>query len=485
MGWVQTAAGPEPGSSRSPGSSGATSEDPPTDPHTVPAQIPTVAGAASGTPDATPSPGGRSGGSLLDGLAGLGDEEDKRLRLRRMKAVALGFLAGAAVIWAVFLFWESRGGPGFTGYVRAAAEAGMVGALADWFAVTALFRHPLGIKIPHTAIIPRKKDQIGESLGTFVQQNFLTRAVVEEKLTTVDVPGRLGAFLEHPGRAERLSGDAATVLAAVTDLLKDDDLQPAVAALVDRKLHETPASPAVARVLELVVDGDRHQEVLSAALRLLSRFLDENRLVFRAQLGDASPAWVPDWVDDRVFDRVFAGLHQFLEEVGDDPRHELRRAYDVRLRAYVHALRTDPGTAARVEDFKKELLQHPAIRDWSGSLWTTGKNAVLAAAADPGSLLRARITGLVLDGARLLRTDPTVRELVQRHSHRAAGYVVERFSGDLADLVSSTVARWDTEETSRRIELQVGRDLQWIRVNGTVVGGLAGLVIYTVAQLIG
>ena len=417
-------------------------------------------------------------------LAGSLDDPARARDLARMKRLATGlFLLAAAVFLVCVLLGEDAGA--WVGYVRATAEASMVGALADWFAVTALFRHPLGLPIPHTAIIPRKKDQIGESLGTFVQQNFLTRAVVEEKLTTVDVPGRLGAFLEHPGRAERLSGDAATVLAAVTDLLKDDDLQPAVAALVDRKLHETPASPAVARVLELVVDGDRHQEVLSAALRLLSRFLDENRLVFRAQLGDASPAWVPDWVDDRVFDRVFAGLHQFLEEVGDDPRHELRRAYDVRLRAYVHALRTDPGTAARVEDFKKELLQHPAIRDWSGSLWTTGKNAVLAAAADPGSLLRARITGLVLDGARLLRTDPTVRELVQRHSHRAAGYVVERFSGDLADLVSSTVARWDTEETSRRIELQVGRDLQWIRVNGTVVGGLAGLVIYTVAQLIG
>jgi uncharacterized membrane-anchored protein YjiN (DUF445 family) len=225
--------------------------------------------------------------------------------------------------------------------------------------------------------------------------------------------------------------------------------------------------------------------VLSAALRLLSRFLEENRLVFRAQLGDASPAWVPDWVDDRVFDKVFAGLQGFLEEVGDDPRHELRRSYDARLRAYVHALRTDPDSAARVEDLKKELLEHPAVRAWSGSLWTNAKNAVLAAAADPDSELRSRLAGLIGDAAQLLQTDRTVRELVQRHTHRIAGSLVERFSGDLAELVSSTVARWDTEETSRRIELQVGRDLQWIRVNGTVVGGLAGLVIYTVAQLLG
>ncbi len=416
-------------------------------------------------------------------LAGSLDDPQRALDLARMKRLATGLFGLAAAVFLVcVLVGEEHGA--WVGYVRATAEASMVGALADWFAVTALFRHPLRLPIPHTAIIPRKKDQIGESLGTFVQENFLTRSVIEEKLGTIDVPGRLGTFLASPGRAERLSGDAAAALSALTELLRDEDLEPAVAALVERKLHETPAAPALARVLELVVDGDRHQEVLSAALRLLSRFLEDNRLVFRAQLGDASPAWVPDWVDDRVFDRIFAGLQSFFEEVGSDPRHELRRSYDARLRAYVEALRTDPEAAARVESLKKELLEHPAVRTWSGSLWSNAKAAVLGAAADPDSELRARVTGLILHGAQLLETDPTVRELVQRHARSVAGYLVERFSGDVADLVSSTVARWDTDETSRRIELQVGRDLQWIRVNGTVVGGLAGLVIYTVAQLL-
>jgi uncharacterized membrane-anchored protein YjiN (DUF445 family) len=417
-------------------------------------------------------------------LAGSLDDPERARDLARMKRLATGlFVVAAAVFLACVLLGRDAGS--WVGYVRATAEASMVGALADWFAVTALFRHPLRLPIPHTAIIPRKKDQIGASLGTFVQENFLTPAVVEHALDNIDVPGRLGAFLAAPGRAERLAGDAAVALTALTDLLKDDDIQPAVAALVDRKLHETPAAPVVARALELVVEGDRHQEVLSAALRGLARFLQDNRLVFRAQLGDASPSWVPDWVDDRVFDRVFAGLESFLEEVGQDPRHELRRSYDARLRAYVHALRTDPDTAARVEDLKKELLEHPAVRTWSASLWTNAKTAVLAAAADPDSELRTRMAGLISDGARLLQTDPTVRELVQRQARRIAAYLVERFSSDLADLVGNTVARWDTEETSRRIELQVGRDLQWIRVNGTVVGGLAGLVIYTTAQLLG
>jgi uncharacterized membrane-anchored protein YjiN (DUF445 family) len=318
------------------------------------------------------------------------DDPARARDLARMKRLALGlFLLAAAVFLACVLAGDGAGA--WVGYVRATAEASMVGALADWFAVTALFRHPLRLPIPHTAIIPRKKDQIGASLGSFVQTHFLTPEVVDERLATVDVPGRLGAFLAAPGRAERLAGDAGAALGAFTDLLKDDDLQPAVAALVDRKLRSTPAAPVVARALELVVDGDRHQEVLSAALTGLARFLEENRVVFRAQLGDASPAWVPDWVDDRVFDRAFSGVQRFLEEVGADPRHELRRSYDARLRAYVHALRTDPAAAERVEQLKHELLDHPAVRTWSGSLWTTAKTAVVDAAA--GCSPRTRRSG--------------------------------------------------------------------------------------------
>jgi uncharacterized membrane-anchored protein YjiN (DUF445 family) len=412
------------------------------------------------------------------------DDPERARDLARMKRLATGlFLVAAAVFLGCVLLGEDAGA--WVGYVRATAEASMVGALADWFAVTALFRHPLGIPIPHTAIIPRKKDQIGASLGDFVRTHFLTREVVEHTVDNADVPTRLGVLLAAPGRAERLAGDAAVALQAVGDLLKDDDVRPAVAALVDRKLHGTPAAPVLARVLELVVEGDRHQEVLSAALRGLARFLHENRIVFRARLGDASPAWVPDWVDDRVFDRAFAGVLEFLDDVGDDPRHELRRVYDARLRAYVHALRTDPETAARAEELKKELIEHPAVRAWSGSLWTNAKNAVLVAAADPDSELRTRVAGMIRDVAGRLQTDPVLRELVQTQGRRAAGYLAERFAGDLAALVSTTVARWDTEETSRRIELQVGRDLQFIRINGTVVGGLAGLLIYTIAQLIG
>ena len=360
----------------------------------------------------------------------------------------------------------------------------MVGALADWFAVTALFRHPLGLPIPHTAIIPRKKDQIGASLGTFVQENFLTRSVVETKLTTIDVPGRLGGFLAAPGRAERLAGDAAAAVTALSELLRDEDLQPAVADLVDRKLHATPAAPAVARVLELVVEGDRHQEVMSAALRGLARFLQENRLVFRAQLGDASPAWVPDWVDDRVFDRVFAGP-------AGVPRRGRRRSA-----ARAAALLRRPAARLRARAAHRPGHRGPGRGPEEGAARAPRRPDLVGVAVDQRQERRpdrGRRPGLraagpprrVHPGRRPAAADTTRPSASSCSGTRTASPATSS-SGSPATSPTWSAARSPAGTPRRpasRIELQVGRDLQWIRVNGTVVGGLAGLVIYTVAQL--
>ena len=400
-----------------------------------------------------------------------------------MKRLATGLFLLAAVVFVLCVVLGRD--VGWVGYVRATAEASMVGALADWFAVTALFRHPLGVPIPHTAIIPRKKDQIGESLGAFVQENFLTRAVVEHTLENIDVPARLGALLTAPGRAERLAGDAGAAVGALGDLLRDEEIQPAVAALVDRRLQGTPAAPVLARVLELVVDGDRHQEVLSAGLRGLARFLEENRVVFRAQLGDASPSWVPDWVDDRVFVRVFAGLQQFLDEVGDDPRHELRRSYDDRLRAYIHALRTDPA-------------RPPGSRTSRRSCWSTPPSAPGRARSGRRPRTRcsrppptrspscARGWPSWCGGAGgLLQTDPTVRELVQRQALRTGGYLAERFAGDIAAPGRAPPSPAGTPR--RPAGGSSCRSAATCSGSGSTApwsGGLAGLVIYTIGQLL-
>jgi len=238
-------------------------------------------------------------------------------------------------------------------------------------------------------------------------------------------------------------------------------------------------------LLGQAVEGGHHQDVLSSGLRGLGRFLDDNKAVLRSKLGEESPEWVPEWIDDRVFAKAFTALQRFLGEVASTPDHELRRALDLRLQEYVVALRTDPDAAARVELVKDEILEHPSVKEWSASLWGGLKKSLLELSNDPSSELRQRFQSSIVHFGQTLRDDSELQAKLDRWVEGAAAYVVDQYSDDIADLVSGTVAKWDAVETSNRIELQVGRDLQFIRINGTVVGGLAGLLIYSVAQLIG
>ncbi len=409
-------------------------------------------------------------------------DERRGAQLRRAKLFATGLLGAAALVFLVTVLIPEP--PTWVGYLRATAEASMVGALADWFAVTALFRHPMRIPIPHTAIIPDKKDALGESLGEFVQQNFLAREVIVGKLRSLDVAGRIGGWLVRPDNATRLGENAGDALAGLGEVLRDEDIHAAVEQIVRRRIAQTPAAPIAARALEIAVDGGHHQVLLEAVLRGLIRFLDDNRVTLRDRLGQESPWWVPESLDDVVFDKGLAVLQKFLDEVVSEPDHELRRQYDLRLRELAERLRTEPELAARAEAMKDELLTNPAVREWSARLGTEIKTSITEAATDPESELRRRLqAGIVSFGNRLC-VDEALQAKVEGWLEQIVGYLVDQYRGELADLVAGTVRSWDTEETSRKIELQVGRDLQWIRVNGTVVGGLAGLVIYTLAQLI-
>lgn len=395
--------------------------------------------------------------------------------------------AGGLLVAAAALFVVSRvlgGGHGAWGYLQAMAEAAMVGGLADWFAVTALFRHPLGIPIPHTAIIPKKKDQIGASLGEFVQQNFLTASVVGERVRAAEVPKRAGEWLADPGHSARLVEEGAAALQGAAAVFRDEEIRKAVAEFADARLRGLPAAPIVARILEVVVEGGQHQLALTAGLRGLMRFLDDNRPMLRRRLSDESPEWVPDWVDDRLFAKLFAGLQSFLGDVVGDDEHEFRKQFDERLRDYANGLRNDPVAAAKVEAAKAQLLDHPAVRGWLGSLWFPLKDALLGAAADPTSDLRRTAENMVRQLGDALRTDIELQRKVDGWLQSAVTHVLARYGANIAELISGTVARWDTADTSRRVELQVGRDLQFIRVNGTVVGSLVGLVIYAIAQLL-
>ena len=409
-------------------------------------------------------------------------EVSRRQALRRMKRVATGLLVFVTVVF-VLARWAEETHDG-VGYLRAFAEAAMVGALADWFAVTALFRHPLGLPIPHTAIIPRRKDQIGESLGEFVQSNFLTREVLTERLAGVQVGRRVGVWLADPEHAERAGSTVADALRGALQVIDDRDVSAGLEGLVVRRARAVPVAPLVARAVDLAIEGGHQERLLDAVLTGVSGFLEESQPTLRDRLQHESPWWVPEPIDNRIFAKIYNGVQHFLADVHADPNHEVRRSINDRMANFAERLRVDPELLAKGEALKDELLDHPEVRAWLGSLWGDLKRSTLLATMQPDSELRRRIDDSLAALGRRLANDATLQAKVDAWVFDAAGYAIDHYRGEVADLIAGTVAKWDGKATSERMELQVGRDLQFIRINGTIVGGLAGVVIYTVSRLV-
>jgi uncharacterized membrane-anchored protein YjiN (DUF445 family) len=407
---------------------------------------------------------------------------ERRSALRKMKIGATALLV--AVTFVFFIARWQQQYHGWVGYIRAFAEASMVGALADWFAVSALFRHPLGIPIPHTAIIPHRKDQIGRSLGDFVQTNFLTREVLDERLATAKIGKRLGDWLADERNANKAGEGVTDLLRGALEVLDDRDVSSSLETLIERRVRATPVAPLVGRAIDLAMEGGHHQKLFDAMMTGLGSFIEENRATFRARLEHESPWWVPESIDDRLFAKIYGAVRGFLADVGNDSNHELRQAMDARVASFADRLRSDPTLLAKGEELKVELLAHPDVRAWLGSLWGELKRNTVTALDDPDSELRHRLDVSLTSLGRRLASEPSLQAKLDDWVLRAAGHVVDHYRGEVADLIAGTVAKWDGAATAERLELQVGRDLQFIRINGTIVGGLAGLVIYTASQLL-
>ena len=410
-----------------------------------------------------------------------GDAE-KAAALRKMKLVALGLLIAMAIIF-VFAFAFQRDYP-WLQYVRAAAEGGMVGALADWFAVTALFKYPMGIKIPHTAIIPRRKDQIGASLGEFVETNFLSEQVVQDKLASVNIARKAGEWLSGPGGAERVAKEGAAVIRGAFKVLNDDDVQAVIEGMVRKHLLAPPWGPPVGRMAERIFADGHHHKLVDLLVDRAADWVDDNHETVTRLVSDRSPTWVPQFVDGLVGDKVYVEILKFVRAVQSDPNHQVRQQIDKYLNDLAQDLQYDPAMIARAEDIKAQVLGDPEVRELASRTWGTVKNALLSAVDDPDSELTVKFKAAVRDfGARLVH-DTELAGKVNAWIGDAVGYLVRTYRSDIAGVITETVARWDAEETSRKIELQVGKDLQFIRINGTVVGSLAGLAIFSAAHLV-
>jgi len=412
---------------------------------------------------------------------GLSEGDAVRLRgLRKMRALALSLLILAAIIYVLTREHDT----GWLGYVNAGSEAAMVGAIADWFAVTALFRHPLGLPIPHTAIIPNRKASLGESLQEFVADNFLKEDVIRERIGSAGVSRRAGEWVVAGNHADRIVNEGSRILADVLSHVRETDVAAVIQEALIPRLQEEELSPVVGQLLDEVLRDDAHRGLVDLAVDELGRWLLHNHDEVAALIENRAPSWTPQWLDKRVATWVHEQVVEFVADIGRTPDHAARIALDNWLRDLAKDLQHDPDTMARFERLKLRMLAQPGVSTTSVQLWDALRRALIGSLGDETGLLRTRAKEEIERFGRRLIEDEALSTRVDTTISNVAAYAVNHYGHEVATIISATVNRWDGKETAERIELHVGRDLQFIRINGTVVGGLAGLVIHAISTVI-
>jgi uncharacterized membrane-anchored protein YjiN (DUF445 family) len=412
--------------------------------------------------------------------------ESLELRTRRLAAARRRATALLGAVTALFIGVTAAGAHGtLLGYVQAGAEAAMVGGIADWFAVTALFRHPLGLPIPHTAVIVERKDQFAATLGQFVQENFLNADVLAERIRSAGLASRLAAWLADEDNAARFAGHAADVVVTLAGTLRDEDVQSALTAEVTRAAAAIDVAPLAGRAVGVMIAGGHHAVLFNSMVTAADRYLADHRDELRERFESEAPRWLPDVVYGRAFDRLHERLRERLAAMAADPDDEARQQFDAWIAGLPERLQTSPELRERGESFKRDLLASAGLRDWTSWLWKNVKETLRIQAADPDSELRRRLAGALSAAGRRLGSDPRLQESLERVVESGARRLADQFHDELAGLVTGTIERWDAAETSTQLELLLGRDLQFIRINGTVVGAGVGIALHAIALALG
>ena len=408
----------------------------------------------------------------------------KRQQLRRMKSVATGLLVISAVTYLIAKRAEATGAPMWVSFVRAAAEAAMVGGLADWFAVTALFRRPLGLPIPHTAIISNRKDAIGASLGEFVGENFLSEEVVRDKIRSAQIATRLGTWLRDPANSKQLTDELAGVISWATSRGDDDDM----AEVIEESFRRVAVNFDVAKPLGIfltkAVENDAHTPIVDMLARAIEEWLENDPARAKGWIDKQLPSWLPGIGKDRAGEWFYERLIELSKEVQVDANHPIRRSIERLLHRFAEQLQSDPIIIERVNAAKMRLIDTPEVRRTISDIWISTKKTLRAEAADPKSELRARVTTLLANFGARVTADADLQLTINVAFEDATAHLIDRYRDELAGIISDTVQRWDAGDTSKKIELQIGRDLQFIRVNGTIVGALAGILIHAVGEFV-
>ncbi|WP_430417809.1 DUF445 domain-containing protein [Parasphingorhabdus sp.] len=401
-----------------------------------------------------------------------------------MKIIATSML----VVMAIIYFTSKSYEPAYPalGFVRAFAEAAMVGGIADWFAVTALFRHPMGIPIPHTAIIPRNKDRIGDTLAHFLKDNFLISRLVAQRMSKVDLASGIGKFLKSPSGGEgRIKLGASRLLGDAIASLDKDRLGSMFKGAIKKQAKQLDLATPMGQILDAVMAENRHGPLIDSSIRWAYRTLDTNETVIRAIVSDRANT-VMRWtgLDDRVANEVLDGLYKLLADMAADPNHPVRTKTEESLSQLAVELKNDPELRQKVEEWKLEMIENPAIAGWIDGIWEDGRQALLTASRDPDAALTGQFGEALVQLGNSLQQDERLNSQINRFGRRAIVGIVATYGDNIVKLVSETIRGWDAQTITDRVENAVGRDLQFIRVNGTLVGGLVGLSLHSLSYVI-
>ncbi len=399
--------------------------------------------------------------------------------LRRMRILATGLLVAMAFVYFIARSYE----PDYTvaGFIRAFAEAAMVGGLADWFAVTALFRHPLGVPIPHTAIIPRNKDRIATTLANFLRDNFLIPRVVARRMSGIDVAGAAGRWLAQPPESSgRLRRGASRMAASMLESLDKDQLGGLIKGAVANRLRQTDIAPLLGQALGAAIAEGRHLPLMDSMLRWLAKIIDQNEALIRKMVHERAGS-IMRWtgLDETLANAIIDGLYKLVADVAEDPGHPLRAKVEEGLEKLAFDLQFDIPTRLKVEEFKADMLDNPALARWIEGMWDQARAALLRVARDPDAALTGKLGDALRQLGETLQSDPRLSHMINRFVRRAAVGTAADYGDGIVRLVSDTVRGWDARTITGRLENAVGKDLQYIRINGTLVGGLVGLTLHT------
>jgi len=408
-------------------------------------------------------------------------EQIQLAQLSRMRRIATGLLVLMAIVFVISKILE-KDIPAL-GFVRAFAEAAMIGALADWFAVSALFRRPFGLPIPHTAIIPRNKDRIGASVAGFLEHNFMTHEVISVELQSIDFAGVATNWLAQAPNSQAVARQVASAVPVILQMVEDEDVSRFLQGRIRSGMQQIKFAPLLAEIMTVLVADGRHQALFDRTLLIVAQGLEQNRDLIREKIHEKSPRWIPKALDERFFVRLLDELHTVLEEM-KAPDSEWRTRFQDFLEQWIIKLRSSPEVEEKLAALLRDMFAHPLFVDYSEQVWRDVRQRMLDDIAAPDSKAVAVLEQALHAFSTSLAQDTIVRSKLNTWIASFATQTIVAQRHLIADLIRRVIQQWDAETVSRKFELYVGKDLQYIRINGTVVGGMVGVLLYAFSLML-